>query len=179
MTHNAPVGALACHCIELSLKAVLLARGYTAEKVINFGHKLGKLFKETRQVGLDWSDLDTEAIVFYGRAMLDHAFRYRNSARPMPSTTNTCSNSWKPFFIGVCKRLHRRHSGRSDPDHVTRTHVEQDIGCANSRAKSHQDPRPEGRGHLCARVQDRRRPGQVKIVEKKRNAQALQSAAMN
>jgi hypothetical protein len=64
------------------LKAVLLGRGYTAEKVINFGHKLGKLFKETRHVGLDWSDLDTEAIVFYGQAMLDHAFRYRNSARP-------------------------------------------------------------------------------------------------
>src|SRR5437879_883299 len=40
MPHNAPVGALACHCIELSLKAVLLSRGYTAERVIAFGHNL-------------------------------------------------------------------------------------------------------------------------------------------
>jgi hypothetical protein len=82
MMHNAPVGALACHCIELSLKAVLLGRGYTAKEVVNFRHNLDKLFKETRHLGLDWSDLDTKAIVFYGRAMLDHAFRYRNSARP-------------------------------------------------------------------------------------------------
>jgi hypothetical protein len=81
MTHNAPIGALACHCIELSLKAVLLGRGYTAEQVINFRHNLDKLFRETRRVGLDWSDLDTKEIAFYGQAVLDHAFRYRNSVR--------------------------------------------------------------------------------------------------
>jgi hypothetical protein len=28
LMHNAPVGALACHCLELSLKAVLLSRSY-------------------------------------------------------------------------------------------------------------------------------------------------------
>jgi hypothetical protein len=27
LIHNAPVGALACHCIELSLEAVLFNRG--------------------------------------------------------------------------------------------------------------------------------------------------------
>jgi hypothetical protein len=80
--HNAPIGALACHCIELSLKAVLLNHGYTAEQVKDFGHKLKKLFKETRRAGLDWSDLDTKAITFYAQAVLEHAFRYRNSLRP-------------------------------------------------------------------------------------------------
>jgi hypothetical protein len=82
MTHNAPVGALASHCIELSLKAVLLGRGYSAKQVVVFGHDLDKLFNETRCAGLDWSDLDTKGIAFYGQAVLDHAFRYRNSARP-------------------------------------------------------------------------------------------------
>ena len=65
-----------------SLKAVLLNEGYTAEQVKDFGHKLNKLFKETRRAGLDWSDLDTKAITFYARAVLEHAFRYRDSARP-------------------------------------------------------------------------------------------------
>jgi hypothetical protein len=82
LMHNAPVGALACHCIELSLKAVLLNRGYTAEQILDFRHNLKKLFRETRDAGLDWSDLDTKAIVFYAKAVLEHAFRYRNSARP-------------------------------------------------------------------------------------------------
>lgn len=82
LMHNAPVGALACHCIELSLKAVLLNRGYTAEQVIDFRHNLNRLFSETRHAGLDWSDLDTKAIAFYAQAVLKHAFRYRNSARP-------------------------------------------------------------------------------------------------
>ena len=81
LMHNAPVGALACHCIELSLKAVLLNRGYTAEQVVDFRHNLNKLFNETRHAGLDWSDLDTKAIAFYAQAVLKHAFRYRNSAR--------------------------------------------------------------------------------------------------
>jgi hypothetical protein len=82
MMHNAPVGPLACHCIELSLKAVLLSRGYTAEQVVAFRHNLNKLFNETQRAGLDWSDLDTKAIAFYAQAVLEHAFRYRNSARP-------------------------------------------------------------------------------------------------
>ena len=82
LRHNAPVGALACHCIELSLKSVLLKRGYTAEQIVAFKHNLKKLFNETRNVGLDWSDLDTKAIAFYARAVLEHAFRYRDSARP-------------------------------------------------------------------------------------------------
>jgi hypothetical protein len=80
--HKAPVGALACHCIELSLKAVLLNRGYTSEQVVDFRHNLNKLFNETRHAGLDWSDLDTKAIAFYAQAVREQAFRYRNSARP-------------------------------------------------------------------------------------------------
>jgi hypothetical protein len=80
LRHNAPV-ALACHCIELSLKAVLLKRGYTEEQVVAFRHNLNKLFNETRSADLDWSDLDTKAIAFYAQAVLEHAFRYRNSAR--------------------------------------------------------------------------------------------------
>jgi hypothetical protein len=82
MMHNAPVGALACHCIELSLKAVLLGRGYSEKEVVAFKHNLDKLFNETRCAGLDWSDLDTKGIAFYAQAVLEHAFRYRNSARP-------------------------------------------------------------------------------------------------
>jgi hypothetical protein len=82
LMHNAPVGALACHSIELALKAVLLNRGYTAEEILDFRHNLKKLFRETRHAGLDWSDLDTKAIAFYAKAVLEHAFRYRNSARP-------------------------------------------------------------------------------------------------
>jgi hypothetical protein len=82
LMHNAPVGALACHCIELSLKAVLLKRGYTAEQVVEFRHNLNKLFNETSNADLDWSDLDTRAIAYYGQAVLEHGFRYRNSARP-------------------------------------------------------------------------------------------------
>jgi hypothetical protein len=34
LMHEAPVGALACHCIELSLKAVLLKQGYMAEREV-------------------------------------------------------------------------------------------------------------------------------------------------
>jgi hypothetical protein len=82
LMHNAPIGALACHCIELSLKAVLLKRGYTADQVVGFRHNLNKLFNETSNAGLNWSDLDTRAIADYGQAVLEHAFRYRNSARP-------------------------------------------------------------------------------------------------
>ena len=62
MMHNAPVGALACHCIELSLKAVLLKQGYAEKQVVAFRHNLNKLFNETQLAGLDWSDLDTKAI---------------------------------------------------------------------------------------------------------------------
>jgi hypothetical protein len=76
LMHNAPIGALACHCIELSLKAVLLKRGYTPEQVVGFGHNLSKLFNETSNADLDWSDLDTKAIAYYGQAVLEHAFRY-------------------------------------------------------------------------------------------------------
>lgn len=62
LMHNAPVGAMACHCIEPSLKAVLLNRGYTAEQVIDFRHNLKKLFNETRHAGLDWSDLEPKRL---------------------------------------------------------------------------------------------------------------------
>jgi hypothetical protein len=49
---------------------------------VDLRHNLNKLFNETRHAGLDWSDLDTKGISFYAQAVLEHAFRYRNSARP-------------------------------------------------------------------------------------------------
>jgi hypothetical protein len=107
LRHNAPV-ALACHCIELSLKAVLLKRGYTEEQVVAFRHNLNKLFNETRSADLDWSDLDTKAIAFYAQAVLEHAFRYRNSARSyMCSTTMTFSCSRERSLFGVRERWER------------------------------------------------------------------------
>jgi hypothetical protein len=81
LKHNGPVAALACHCIELSLKAVLLKQGYTAKKLIDFGPDFNELFNETGLASLDWSGLDTKVIAFYAQAVLDNAFRYRNSAR--------------------------------------------------------------------------------------------------
>ena len=120
--HNAPVGALACHCIELSLKAVLLNRGYTAEQIVVFRHNLNKLFNETRHAGLDWSDLDTKAIAFYAQAVLEHAFRYRNSARPyvfldqeIIAFTETIFRRWCAQALGARRSLRPRPKGRLPP----------------------------------------------------------------
>jgi hypothetical protein len=79
LPHKAPIGALACHCIELSLKAVLLSRDASPELIRSYGHDLKRLFDAT---GLDWSDIDADAIDFYHNAVLEHAFRYRDSSRP-------------------------------------------------------------------------------------------------
>jgi hypothetical protein len=112
LMHNAPVGALACHCIELSLKAVLLKRGYTAEQVVAFRHNLNKLFNETRSAGLDWSDLDTKAIAFYADAVLKHAFRYRNSARPHVFDDDDVLGFAETVFIRCARALGARRTVR-------------------------------------------------------------------
>jgi hypothetical protein len=115
LMHNAPVGALACHCIELSLKAVLLNRGYTAEQVKDFSHNLKKLFNETRHAGLDWSDLDTKAIAFYAQAVLEHAFRYRNSARPYVLDEQEILGFTEMVFMRCARALGARRSLRPRP----------------------------------------------------------------
>ena len=115
LMHNAPVGALACHCIELSLKAVLLNRGYTAEQVVDFRHNLNKLFNETRKAGLDWSDLNTKAIAFYAQAALEHAFRYRNSARPYVFDDQEILAFTETIFRRCAQALGARRSLRPHP----------------------------------------------------------------
>ena len=117
MMHNAPVGALACHCIELSLKAVLLRRGYTAEQVSAFRHNLNRLFNEARDAGLDWSDLDTKAIAFYAQAVLEHAFRYRNSARPYVFDDNDILAFTEKVFRRCALAIGARRSLRPSPKH--------------------------------------------------------------
>ena len=79
LPHPAPIGALACHCIELSLKAVLLSRSAPPDMIRKFGHNLKQLFDAS---GLDRSDIDAEAIDYYHDAAREHAFRYRDSSRP-------------------------------------------------------------------------------------------------
>jgi hypothetical protein len=115
MPHNAPVGAMACHCIELSLKAALLGRGYTAEQVIGFRHNLNRLFNETQRAGLDWSDLDTRAIAFYAQAVLEHAFRYRNSARPYRFDDQDILAFTETVFQRCARALNAKRSLRPRP----------------------------------------------------------------
>jgi hypothetical protein len=79
LKHDGPIGALACHSMELSLKAVLLSKGATADEVVSYRHDLTRLFQDS---GLDWSDIDPEAIAFYAEALDDQGFRYRDSDRP-------------------------------------------------------------------------------------------------
>jgi hypothetical protein len=115
LMHNAPVGALSCHCIELALKAVLLNKGYTVEQILGFRHNLKKLFKETRHAGLDWSDLDTKAIAFYAKAVLEHAFRYRNSARPYVFDDEQILEFTEKVFIRCAQALGAQRSLKPRP----------------------------------------------------------------
>ncbi|MBO1023011.1 hypothetical protein IPV08_23940 [Methylobacterium sp. SD274] len=73
LPHPAPVGMLACHSMELALKAVLLANGAGEEDLKRHGHRLPELLDAS---GLDWSDLDRELVDFCADAMKEHAFRY-------------------------------------------------------------------------------------------------------
>jgi hypothetical protein len=43
------------------------------------GHNLKRLFDAS---GLDWSNIDADAIDYCHEAVLEHAFRYRDSSRP-------------------------------------------------------------------------------------------------
>ncbi len=78
LAHPAPAGALACHCIELSLKAVLLSRGAMPDDLRRYGRNLTRLFHES---GLDWDHIDTEAVDFYHDALIEHGFRSKASNR--------------------------------------------------------------------------------------------------
>ena len=68
LLHDAPVGALACHSMELALKAVLLSRGASAAGIVDYRHDLARLFRDT---GLDCSDVNGRAISFYAQAVLN------------------------------------------------------------------------------------------------------------
>ncbi len=78
LAHPAPAGALACHCIELSLKAVLLSRSATPDDLRRYGRNLTRLFNET---GLAWGHIDTEAVDFYHDALIEHGLRSKASNR--------------------------------------------------------------------------------------------------
>jgi hypothetical protein len=64
----------------------------------------------TRNVGLDWSDLDTKAIAYYGRAVLEHAFRYRNSARPYVFDVEDILVFTETVFLRCAQALGARRS---------------------------------------------------------------------
>jgi len=77
-TWKAPIGSLALHCVELSLKAVLVQEGKTADEVRTaYGHNIKELFQATATY-LDWSDLHAAEIEEYSDAMTTHALRYAN-----------------------------------------------------------------------------------------------------
>jgi transcriptional regulator with XRE-family HTH domain len=79
LPHNAPVATLALHCMELALKAVLLAGGVSGRSLQQrYGHDLKRLFRDS---GLDWSDIDQEHIDFYADALESQTLRYRRSSR--------------------------------------------------------------------------------------------------
>jgi len=80
MPWGVPIGTLALHCVELSLKAVLLKEGVAlVEMRGRYGHNIKKLFDATP---LDWSDIDADHIGFYKDAVMSQALRYRLKDRP-------------------------------------------------------------------------------------------------
>ncbi len=75
-----PIATLALHCVELSLKGVLINEGMTPEEIrFQYNHKLKKLFADTP---LDWSDIDVEDIDFYNEAVMSQVLRYRLKDKP-------------------------------------------------------------------------------------------------
>ena len=91
------------------------ALGYAAEQIVDFRHNLSKLFNETLHAGLDWSDLDTKAIAFYAQAVLEHAFRYRNSARPYVFDDQEMLGFAETIFRRCAQALVARRSLRPRP----------------------------------------------------------------
>jgi hypothetical protein len=80
MPWSVPIGTLALHCVELSLKAVLLKEGVTPKELQDrYGHKIKKLFAATP---LDWSDVKVHQIEFYNDAIMSQALRYRRRDAP-------------------------------------------------------------------------------------------------
>lgn len=80
MAWPVPIGTLALHCVELSLKSVLIKEGITLDELrLKYGHDIKKLFEAT---ALDWSDIDVEHIEFYSDAVMCQALRYRRKDKP-------------------------------------------------------------------------------------------------
>lgn len=80
MPWSAPVGTLALHCVELSLKSVLVKGGTSPDELRQlYGHNIKKLFAASP---VDWSDVETSDIEFYNDAVLSQTLRYRRQDRP-------------------------------------------------------------------------------------------------
>jgi HEPN domain-containing protein len=80
MPWSVPIGTLALHCVELSLKSVLVKDGKTPDELRTiFGHNIRKLFEAT---ALDWADVDANEIDFHNDAVLSQALRYRRKDKP-------------------------------------------------------------------------------------------------
>jgi HEPN domain-containing protein len=76
---DVPIPTLALHCVELSLKSVLIEMGMNPDELKKkHGHSLKRLFRET--AALNWSDIDVDAIEFYHNALLSQALRYRQKS---------------------------------------------------------------------------------------------------
>jgi hypothetical protein len=72
-----PIGTLALHCVELSLKGVVVKEGMTPDEIrLKYGHDLKKLFTATP---LDWRDIDVEHIEFNSDAVMSQVLRYRRT----------------------------------------------------------------------------------------------------
>ena len=113
-------GAGMFHCIELSLKAVLLNRGYTADQVVDFRHNLNKLFNETRQQA--WTgpiSIPRRSPSTHKRCWIMH-FDTATQHVLMCSTIKKLSRSQKRFFggvrtLGARRSLTPRPKGRLTP----------------------------------------------------------------
>ncbi|MEZ0171137.1 hypothetical protein [Microvirga sp. TS319] len=80
MPWSVPVGTLARHCVELSLKSVLVINGTSPDELHHvYGHSIKELFAESP---LDWSDVDTNDIEFDNDAVLSQTPCYRKHDRP-------------------------------------------------------------------------------------------------
>lgn len=76
----APIGTLADHCIELSLKSVLVKDGASPEELRQlYGHSIKQLFAASP---VDWSGVNTDDMEFDNDVALGQTLRYRRQDRP-------------------------------------------------------------------------------------------------
>ena len=80
MPWSAPIGTLAHHCVELSLKSVLVKGGASPDELRQlYGHNIQQLFAASP---VDWSGVDTDDIEFDNDAALGQTLRYKRQDRP-------------------------------------------------------------------------------------------------